>query len=130
MTTAPAELILTQGEPSYSPISGRAYVWTYYNPNTLHDSSPAPFVGPTKITDLSNSATVWANVKAKSGREGMTNDRVTATFVVVFTIRNRADLLPQDRIVWGGVNYNIRAFLSEGARPQYLAIEAERGVAS
>lgn len=80
--------------------------------------------------DLADNATVWANVKAKAGREGMVNDRMTATFVSVFTIRNRSDLLPQDRIVWGGVYYNIRAFMSEGARPQYLAIEAERGVAS
>lgn len=80
--------------------------------------------------NVPSNATVWANVKAKAGREGMDNGRTTATFVSVFTIRNRADLLPQDRIVWGGVTYNIRAFLSEGARQQCLAIEAERGVAS
>ena len=39
----------------YGPQTGRAYVWTYYNPNTLHDSSPAPFVGPTKYANLDNS---------------------------------------------------------------------------
>lgn len=36
----------------YGPSTGRTYCWTYYNPNTLKDSSPSPFVGPTKITNL------------------------------------------------------------------------------
>ncbi len=47
--------IISPNLNGYTPISGRAYVWTYYNPNTLHDSSPAPFVGPTKLVDLDNS---------------------------------------------------------------------------
>jgi hypothetical protein len=46
--------IITPNLNGYSPISGRAYVFTYYNPNTLHDSSPSPFVGPTKFTNLDN----------------------------------------------------------------------------
>lgn len=36
----------------YAPVSGRAYCWTYYNPNTLKDSSPSPFVGHTKFLNL------------------------------------------------------------------------------
>ena len=74
--------------------------------------------------------TVWANVQAFSGREGMVNDRMTATFATVFTIRNRSDLTEKDRISFGGVKYNIRAIRVEAARRQYLKIEAERGVAS
>lgn len=70
----------------------------------------------------------WANVKAKGGREGLTEGRTTATFVVVFTIYNRADVTELDRIIWNGVAYNIRGILREGGRNLDLMIEAERGV--
>lgn len=80
--------------------------------------------------DLPLNASVWANVKAKGGREGMTEGRTAATFVVVFTIYNRSDLTELDRIVWEGVNYNIRGILRESGRDLMLKIEAERGVAS
>ena len=80
--------------------------------------------------DLTTNPTVWANVVAKSGMEAMVNDRVTATFVSVFTIRNRSDITEKDRIDWGGVKYNIRGIRKEGAREEYLKIEAERGVQS
>lgn len=46
--------IITPNLNGYSPQTGRAYVWTFYNPNILHDSSPSPFVGPTKFTNLDN----------------------------------------------------------------------------
>lgn len=36
----------------YSPSAGRFYLWTLYNPNTLQESSPSPFVGQTKITKV------------------------------------------------------------------------------
>lgn len=36
----------------YAPAAGRFYTWTYYNPNTLHDSSPAPATGPLKVLGL------------------------------------------------------------------------------
>jgi SPP1 family predicted phage head-tail adaptor len=74
--------------------------------------------------------TVWANVVAKSGRESMTEDRMTATFVVLFSIYNRRDIDIRDRIVWQGVVYNIRGIRDEGGRALFLVIEAERGVAS
>ena len=78
--------------------------------------------------DFVTDATPWANVKAKGGREGMTEGRTTATFVVVFTIYNRADVTELDRIMWGGIAYNIRGILREGGRQLMLKIEAERGV--
>lgn len=80
--------------------------------------------------DYATNPTVWANVIAKSGREGMTEDRMTASFVVLFTIWNRRDIDPRDRIVWQGVVYNIRGVRDQGGRAQRIVIEAERGVAS
>lgn len=73
---------------------------------------------------------VWANVKAKAGREGMSEGRVNAVYVVVFTIYNVADLAELDRIVWNGETYNIRNIQREGNRALHVKIEAERGVAS
>lgn len=80
--------------------------------------------------DLPLNATVWANARAKSGRESMTDGQTAATFVVVFTVYNRDDVTELDRIVWEGVNYNIRGILREGGRALMLKIEAERGVGS
>lgn len=31
----------------YAPIAGAIYAWTFYNPQTLHESSPTPMFGPT-----------------------------------------------------------------------------------
>ena len=79
--------------------------------------------------DFATDATVWANVKARSGREGLDEGRINATFVVLFTIYNRTDVSELDRIIWNGENYNIRGVRREGARNLDLIIEAERGVA-
>ena len=73
---------------------------------------------------------VWANVKAKAGREATEDGRMNASFVVLFTIYNRRDVDPRDRIVWQGVTYNICGIRDEGGRSLRLVIEAERGVAS
>ena len=80
--------------------------------------------------DFASNANPWANVKAKAGREGLDEGRTNATFVVLFTIYNRADVTPLDRIVWQGVTYNIRGIRAEGGRKLHLVIEAERGVNS
>ena len=56
--TVPPELGLFQTTPNlngYAPSAGRAYAWTYYNPNTLQESSPSFSVGQTKITETDNS---------------------------------------------------------------------------
>jgi len=73
---------------------------------------------------------VWAEVKAKGGREGMDEGRPNAVFTVVFTIYNLPGLLESDRIMWGGVPYNIGGILREGESPLDLKVEAERGVPS
>jgi SPP1 family predicted phage head-tail adaptor len=84
-----------------------------------------------KVAAWSNLAldpNVWAAVKAKGGRESQIEGRMTATFVVVFTIYNRTDLTELDRILWDGVAYNIRGILRRGGATLMLEIEAERGV--
>lgn len=79
--------------------------------------------------NLAESPVVWAHVGPKSGREAMNEGRIEATFVVVFTIRQRADLDETDRILWDGTPYNIRGIQRASQRELYLRIEAERGVA-
>ena len=74
--------------------------------------------------------TVWARVIAKAGQEGIVSDRVTATMVTLFHIRNRSDLDETMRIVWRGSNFNIRGIRREGHQSQYLTIEAIRGSAT
>ena len=80
-------------------------------------------------TNLATNPRPWAEVIAKSGRETMVENRMTATFVTTFRIHNRTDLTELDRIFWDGGNYNIRAIRRQGARELFLIIEAERGVA-
>ena len=77
---------------------------------------------------MASDSQVWAAVKAKAGTEGQVEGRVTATFVVLFTIYARADMDETCRIVWNGVGYNIRGIRRESGRAQRLVIEAERGV--
>lgn len=79
--------------------------------------------------NIASTPTVWAEVIAKAGKEGLVSDRITATMVTLFRIRNRDDLDETMRIVWRGSNYNIRGIRREGHQPGYLTIEAERGVA-
>lgn len=80
--------------------------------------------------DYDTNASVWAHVRAKAGRESTDEGRMTASFIVLFTIYNRTDIDPRDRIVWNGETYNIRGLRTEGGRRLMLVIEAERGVAS
>lgn len=48
-------MVTTPNLNGYYPQAGRAYVWTYYNPQTLQESSPSPFVGKTQIIEVDNS---------------------------------------------------------------------------
>lgn len=78
---------------------------------------------------LSTVATVWAKVFAKSGRERTAADRLDAESAYTFVIRWRGDVREADRLVWNGIDYNIRAIGQDGGRKMYLVIDAERGVA-
>lgn len=99
---------------------------TIQSQQRILDGGGGSTVGWSSIT---TSPTVWAEVIAKSGKESLVSDRITASMVTLFRIRNRADLDETMRIVWRGSNYNIRGIRREGHSPQFLTIEAERGVA-
>lgn len=79
--------------------------------------------------NIAQNPTVWASVRPASAREALASDRVGASSLYVFTIRNRDDLNEADRIVWRSENYNVRSIRRRGGREMYLEIEAERGVA-
>lgn len=87
--------------------------------------------GSTKAwADLASTPTVWAFPKARSGKEMFDSERETATSFVNFTIRNRSDLNETMRIVWRGVNYNIRDIPAASPQDMYLTIVAEGGVSN
>lgn len=79
--------------------------------------------------NFATDAVIWAKVVAKSGREGLDEGRLNATFVLLFTVYNRDDVTELDRVKWNGENYNIRGLRREGGRELRLVIEAERGAA-
>lgn len=81
-------------------------------------------------SNIATHPTVWAQLVAKAGKEAMVADRLVATAVTLFHIRNRDDLDETMRILWRGRAYNIRGIRFEGHAEQYLTIEAERGVTS
>jgi SPP1 family predicted phage head-tail adaptor len=99
-------------------------------PITIERRTSTKSVSGGFIDTWSTWATVWAGVQAKAGREGLDEGRTNATFVVVFTIYTLSGLMESDRIIWGGVPYNIRGIRREGEQPLEVKIEAERGVAS
>jgi len=80
--------------------------------------------------DLATDPDVWASVKAGGGGESTTEDRTNATAMTTFVIRNRSDIDERMRIVWEGLDYNIRHVMREGSRAMYLTILAERGVSN
>ena len=73
-------------------------------------------------------ATVWANVASKSGNERFSEDRTNAFGMYSFTIRTRLDVNEAMRIVWRGEVYDIRHIARAGYGPQYMTLDAERGV--
>lgn len=51
----PIEVKVVKVSPNldgYSPVAGRGFVYTLYDPHTFHESSPSPFAGPTQINDI------------------------------------------------------------------------------
>ncbi len=102
-------------------------------PITLQRLSRTPdgIGGSTKDwADFSETPSVWAHVQAGSGSEALEEGRMAATAFATFTIYNRSDVTDLDRIIWGGVAYNIRSIRREGEQSLDLAIDAERGGAS
>lgn len=75
-------------------------------------------------------ATIWAKVTPQRGQEAMQEGRMAASETVKFTIYSRADVTELTRIVWGGVNYNVRNVQAGSNRDLTMVVVAERGVAS
>lgn len=71
---------------------------------------------------------LWAHARPKSAREIADHNRVEAPAMYLFVVRQRSDVRENDRIVWDGDYYNIRAINNRGGRNLYLEIDAERDV--
>jgi len=62
--------------------------------------------------NLATDATVWANVKQKSGKEYMAGPHQASNADVVFTINHRTDITTGMRVRWpstGSVYYDVSA---------------------
>lgn len=75
-------------------------------------------------------ATVWAQVRALTGRERFTNERLAGEGGYRVVIRNRTDIDPQANwaILWRGLRLNILFPQDNGPRPLYLVFDCEAGV--
>ena len=71
----------------------------------------------------------WAHVRPMSGSEAERFDKLNPVATELFVIRWRGDLQEDDRVIWEGVEYNIRYIKNAGGRKLYLEFFAERGVA-
>lgn len=96
-----------------------------YRQVSTDDGHGGQTVTPELITPL------WAQVVPTGGREESLADRLNGQATYLFTIRNRADLSPDETMLikWDGVFYNIRFDGDEGGRTQYIELLGERGVA-
>lgn len=79
--------------------------------------------------NVASNPTVWAHVRAKTGRERVDADRVDADAGYVFTVRNRSDITEKNIILWNSRKLNIRFIRNLAHKPLYLEIEADQGVA-
>lgn len=69
----------------------------------------------------------WAKVELKGGGEAAQGGGFAATQRAAFTIRARSDLRASDRILWGGLVWNIVSVGRPVARARYQVIEAVAG---
>lgn len=76
--------------------------------------------------------TAWAHVRALSGGERLSGDRVEATGNYRIAIRNRSDVDPLEnwRCIWRGRALNIRFIENNGPRDLYVIMHAEIGAAT
>lgn len=95
------------------------------------ESRVADAAGGVALTwaNISTNPTVWANVRALSGRERVGADRVEAEAGYLFTIRNRSDITEKNVIVWNSRTFNIKFVRDLENRPLYIEIETDQGVA-
>lgn len=85
-------------------------------------------MGGAAVTLSTVASDLWAHVRPRSGKELASFDRVEASALYLFVVRYRGDIREDDRVVWNGDTYNIRAILTRGGRSNWLEFDAERGV--
>lgn len=73
-------------------------------------------------------ASPWAKIKNASGTELIHADQLGAVAFSDFTIRYRSDLTETMRIVYRGINFQIRHINNIEEADIWLIIKAERGV--
>ena len=71
---------------------------------------------------------IFAHVRPLGGKEITDYERVNAETRYLFVVRYPVDIDPDDRIIWEGIEFNIRALKEPKGRDLYMQIEAERGV--
>lgn len=74
-------------------------------------------------------ATVWAEVVALGGNEQPLAEHNEARGACRVTIRFRADVTAQMRLVWRGAALNIRGLRDPDGKRQWLTINAQSGAA-
>jgi len=72
---------------------------------------------------------ISAKVRQMSANESERFSKLNATATNLFVVRYRDDIREDDRITWGGEEYNIRSIVKAGSRRLYTEYYAERGVA-
>jgi len=74
-------------------------------------------------------ATVWANIKPKSGNERFHGEQIEAAVTHMITIRHRTDITAKHRILFGARLFNIRSIRDrDDERTRYQVIMAVEGV--
>ena len=73
-------------------------------------------------------ATLWAKIKNTSGSELLHADQLGATSFSDFTIRYRANINELMKIVYRGIDYQIRHINNIEEADLWLIVKAEKGV--
>jgi SPP1 family predicted phage head-tail adaptor len=101
-------------------LSQRGTIQTY-------TASPTPAGGLPKV--WTDTATVWMRIEPISGKENLYGMQLEANITHKITMRYRP-LIPEQRILYKGKAYNIRAILNDDSRDRKLIVMAEEGVAT
>ena len=92
---------------------------TLQAPGTTTDALGQPIPGWTDV------ATVWADIRMKSGLEAIKADAVTSTVRASIRIRYRTGLDASMRVLHGSTAYAIKAVLPDEARREHVDLVCE-----
>ena len=79
---------------------------------------------------FSTIASVYANVKPKSGKEVYKQGKLIGSVTHEITIRYRTDITNASRISFNNKFFNIRSIINIDERDRYLKLMCEEGVAT